>query len=93
MQRNTEPKQTDKLSGTTNKQEFPARVSDDSAQEDNRRRIQAAKEADLERQTFEDQREALSEKPVRLTDAAGTVVTASGSLVDTLKASGFKAAK
>ena len=93
MQRNTEPKQVVKLTGATNKQEFPAQVSDDSAQEDNRRRIQAAKEADLERQTFESQREALSEKPVRLTNDAGTVVTASGSLVDTLKRSGYKSAK
>lgn len=88
VQRNTEPNADVKLTSATNKQDFPSRTADkDPGQDDNKRRIQAAKEADLERQTFESQRDPGD--PVRLTSEEGTVVTASGSLVERMKASGF----
>jgi hypothetical protein len=83
---------TTKLTGTTNKQEFPARVvSDDAAQQDNIKRLQTAKKADYERQTVEAQRETAEAKPVSLKGPGGTRVTVSGDdLVASLKAQGYK---
>lgn len=86
VRRNTEPNQAVTLTGATNKQEFPARVTDDSAQDDNRKRVQATKEADLEHQTLPEQRES-KPKPVSFTLAAGTKVTASKDVADRLKRS------
>ncbi len=92
MQRQHEPQQNEKLTGATNRQEFPARVvADDKAQADNVRRLQKAKEADYERQTFESQREAAKVEPVTLKGPGGTRVTAAGEdLVRSLKAQGYK---
>lgn len=66
------------------REDVPAQPADE---DENKRRIQAAKEADLERQTFESQRDP--GEPVRLTSEEGTVVTVSGSLVERMKASGY----
>jgi hypothetical protein len=85
-------KGSQKLTGATNQQEFPARVvPDDAAQQDNVRRLKAAKEADYERQTLESQREAAETKPVTLKAPGGTRVTVSGDdVVQSLKAQGYK---
>jgi hypothetical protein len=93
-QRQHEPKQDEKLTGATNRQEFPARVvADDKAQADNVRRLQAAKEADYQRQTFESQREAANQESVTLKGPGGTRVTVAGDdLVRSLKAQGYKGA-
>lgn len=85
----------EKLTGATNRQEFPARNypdADDAAQQDNMRRVQAVKELDRGRNMLPEQLERLeSEKPVKLTSAAGTKVTASGEqLVELLKSQGYK---
>ncbi len=92
MQRQHEPNQNEKLTGATNRQEFPARVvPDDKAQADNVRRLQKAKETDYERQTFESQREAAKAEPATLKGPGGTRVTAAGEdLVRALKAQGYK---
>lgn len=54
-------------------------------QQVNRDRLQAAKEADLTRQTVQAQRDAAEEKPVTVTTDAGTKVTARKDLADRVK--------
>ena len=85
VRRAAEPEQDITLTGATNKQDFPAKVVDDAAAEDNRRRIQAAKEADLERATFPAEREALAAEPASKTLASGAKVTGPKAVLDGLR--------
>ena len=91
VRRAHEPEQDITLTGETNAQDFPAKVvPSDAAQQDNARRVAAAKEADVSRQLFESQQAALAQEPVTLTSPAGTKVTASPSTAEALKAQGYK---
>lgn len=85
VRRAQEPEQDVTLTGATNKQDFPARVvADDKAQDDNHKRVQAAKKADLERQMFDEQREQLDEKPATRSLPTGTRVTGPKDVVENL---------
>jgi hypothetical protein len=84
--RTQEPEQNVELTGATNRQAFPARVvADDKAQEDNVRRVQAAKDADRERAMLPDQREALDQEPASATLDGGARVTGPREVVEALQ--------
>lgn len=84
--RTQEPEQNVELTSPTNRQSFPARVvADDAAQEDNVRRVQAAKEADRPRAMLPEQLEALGEEPASATLEGGARVTGPRRVLDALQ--------
>jgi hypothetical protein len=90
VRRATEPEQEITLTGATNQQAFPARVSDDAAQEDNRRRVAAAKEADYSRTFLPGQREALGGDTVVLVDRNGVRVRTAADNAERLLRVGYR---
>lgn len=84
--------QDEKLTGDTNKQEFPSRQYADAGQEDNARRVQTVKELDKERNLLPGQREQLANsKRTQLTSPVGTRVTVGDeATAKALKVLGYK---